>query len=520
MKHILRNTEEDQTREVRKVISENDVIEFEGTAITHGMLPEDIAHEYGDYGFIGDVGAGKILPLKNRNNLTIKGGSFVNPEVTFPYDKDFGGRRHHVTAENAFIEVENCSNVSLIGQKYKGSNDIVRESTGYPHFRSRYEYDHVIDISESENVLIKDWDASHAFGDFVYFRKGAKRPNKNITIKDCKAYFIARQGVGFGDGENILIENFELTKGGRGFVDVEPPKTGYIVKNLIVRNSPLADVWLLPAPMGGLGHAENILFENNTWTTGSPNTYMEADRVNSFRKNIIFRGNKRLSGYGTSTGGVIAAIGVEGLLIENEFAHLKERRALTIAHLDYCTNVVIRNCDFPNAKYIILKDTPIEEVKIYGNVQKDLEFMVYEYPENMPHRTCPDLEDIRIEAKKEGVVRSSLVWGRWIAAREEWKAYMSERDSKASIKYVPVVEYDVEKYGEPDVPKDPDFAPYMGVEEKPLPELDPKPIPEPIPEPELEPIKENPVPEPKNKKWLLYVIAGIILIATLLLIVL
>lgn len=491
MKHELKNTNEDQTREIREIISENDVIDFEGKAITHGMLPEDLEKDYEPYGFIGDVGAGKIIPIHNRYGLIIKGGEFYNPEVTFPYDKEFS-RRHHITAENAFIEIQNCNNISLIGQKYTGPNDVVRESTGYPHFRSKYEYDHVIDISESENVLIKDWDASNAFGDFVYFRKGIKR-SKNITIKDCKANFIARQGVGFGDGENILIENFELTLGGRGFVDVEPPKQGYEVINLIVRNSPMADVWLLPAPMGGLGTAENILFENNIWTTGGPNTHMDADRVNSFRRNIIFRGNKRLSGYGTDSGGVISAVGVEGLLIENEFAYLKERRALTIAHLDNCTNVTIRNSDFPNAKYIVLKDTPIEEVKVYGNVQKDLEFKIYEF--DMPFKPAPSLEAIRIELEKEGITRNSLVWQAWLTEREEWFDYNVERNSRATFKYVPVEEYT----GEEPVYQDPDFIPYMGVdtvETEPEKPTEPEPTPEeptdPTPEPEE---SETPVEE-------------------------
>lgn len=517
MKHTLRNTEEDQTREVRELIQSNTDIEFEGKALTHGMLQEDLDREYftstgQSLGLIGEVGAGKILSITAREDVVIKGGEFINNEVTFPYDKDFSPRRHHITAENAFMEVKDSKNISLLGQKYTGPNDIVRESTGYPHFRGRYEYDHVLDITESENILIQGWEASNAFGDFVYFRKGAKRPNKNITIKDCKANFIARQGVGFGDGQNILIENFQLTLGGRGYVDIEPPKQGYEVINLIVRNSPMADVWLLPAPMGGLGHAENILFENNVWTTSGPNTYMEADRVNSFRKNIIFRGNKRLSGYGTTTGGVISAVGVEGLLIENEYAYLKEKRALTIAYLDNCTNLTIRNSDFPNAKYILLKDTPIEEVKIYGNVQKDLEFKIYVF--DMPFKPAPRLEDFR----KEGM-RNSEVWQEWLLARNEWDKYNAERNGRSTFKYVPVIEYEVELLGEPNVPKDPDFKPYMGVEV--VEEIEVQEpvvvVPEPIEEvPEViehtEPIQKESFIK-KNYKWLIP--AVILLIATI-----
>jgi len=42
---------------------------------------------------------------------------------------------------------------------------------------------------------------------------------------------------------------------------------------------------------------------------------------------------------------------------------------------------------------------------------------------------------------------------------------MSARISHTEI--VDIVEYDVEKFGEPNVPKDPDFTPYLGEVEEP-----------------------------------------------------
>lgn len=443
----------DDTRKVRDIISRENKIDFgEQHFTTHGMLPEDLKREYftpsgQSLGFIGDVGAGKILTLQGREDVVITGGIFSNPDVAFPYEKDFG-RRHHDVSENTFLHVEKCRNISLIGQSFTGPNTKLREETGFPLFHSRYEFEHALDISESENMLIRNWKASNVFGDFVYFRKGAFK-NRNISILDSEVHFNARQVIGFGDGENILIQNVRGTLGGRGGVDIEPPKHGYEVKNLIVRGC-YFKVWLLPAPMGGLGVAENILFENNEWTTTAPNTYMLADRVNSFRRNIIFRGNKRLSGYG-SDDAVIVAEGVEGLLVENEYAYLKPTRSLEAVLLNYCTNVVIRHNDFPNAKYIVLRDTPAEEVKVYGNTQ-DLQFKIYEF--DMPFKPAPDLKDFAHYGRGD--------WEQWLLAREEWMQYNAKRNSRATLKYVPVEEYDVEKYGEPDVPKDPEFTPYMG----------------------------------------------------------
>lgn len=263
------------------------------------------------------------------------------------------------------------------------------------------------------------------------------------------------------------------------------------MENVIIKNS-YFKTYLLPFPFGGRGVVENILVENNKNFCRNTQYYAVADKVNTIRKNLIYRNNERLSSHGSNSA-QSAFIGVENLLIEGEKSMVEPDREQKWLFLQNCDNVVIRGCDIKNAKYIHLRDMKPEQVKLY-DCEQDFIFVVERYDGEMLE--VPSLEKYRANFGEDKSYRVSYggisleedpakgedadfewrfdygVYERWLQSR----TYVVEE--------IPVEEYDVKKHGEPEVPKDPDFVPYMGkVEEK----------PEPTPEPE-EPVESKPDP--------------------------
>lgn len=449
MKYKLRNTEEDQTREVREVISENSQIEFEGTAFTHGMLPEDLEKEYGAYGFIGDVGAGKILPIHGRKDLTIKGGKFINPDHAFPYDKDFGTRRHHITGELTFLDIYDSENIDLYDIEYTGGHKYYYPD-GHIKFVSKYEYSHGLDISSSKNIYAEGLTFGNLPGDFVYIRQGDKGRAENLSFVNCTVLSNARQGAAPADGKNIYFKNFRVKDSARGGNDNEPPKTQYHIIDQVIDGA-----WyttrLLGVPMGGDGTVDGFYIKDAIFETSSPTMLLLADRVNSFRKNITFEGSRRLSGWGSSHGAYHLE-GAQGVDLNNEHLYLKERRAGVAVEITYCENVVIRNCNFINGEYIEVRDTPLSEIKVYNNHQK-LKYKIFSY--DVPRIDAPDYLWYRQEYGRHGN-------GKWQEAMAEYKTYMAERESRATYRIEEIEEYDYKKYGEDFGIRKPDFKPYLG----------------------------------------------------------
>jgi len=469
---------EDNTRELRKVIEGGnyDKLIFEGVGNTHGILPEDllVEHKNGNY---GDAGTEKILRFKNLSKKVFEGGAFFNPEYAFEVAPD---RNVRTVDENSFIYINDSERLTFKNIKYTGPHTEVVPDRGYPKFYGNKEFAHAVEIEGGRFILLEGLTLGNVTGDGVYFRQGREIKNSHITIKNCDINFNARQGVAWGDGNNILLDNVRVTDSGRGGFDIEPPRQEYNAENIIIRNS-YSWSHLLAFPMGGFGVIRNLLIENNEYRTGSPTTYCQGDGFNGIRENIIFRGNKRLLTYGSTTACYIFR-GTDGILIEKEECAISFRRSLKIIELIACKNVVIRDNDFPDAKYIVLDDTPIEEVKVYGNKQ-DLKFIKITY--DTPRTDPPYLYDRKFYDER----RDQQDFYLWAKYYNKWGDEMSARISHTEI--VDIVEYDVEKFGEPNVPKDPDFTPYLGEVEEPI---EPNPEEPPVvvdPKPEV-PVEENP----------------------------
>jgi hypothetical protein len=518
-KIILKGITQDQTRELRPIFNSGDDIEFSGEAETHGMLKEDLEALYGRY-HIGDIGAAKIFRITNVDGKYINGGKFFNSTPTFSEDNPRPDRDRHNVAENVFLQFYESQNISIKDLEFTSYHTEMRN--GYPAFYGSREFEHAFETVASKNIYLKNIVVNNIPGDFLYLRREILPRNSGITIIDCTVTSNGRQGVAWGDGENVYIDNLTVKASGRGGVDIETVREQYAGKNIIVKNS-YFNTWLLTFPMGGLGTIENALFENNTSETNSNFTAVLGDRQSVIRKNIIFRGNKSVRYFG-SPAAMYTLRGAENILIENEETKISSTRSGIIADINNCRNVVIRNNRWEGAKIIKVIDTPLEEIKIYGN-NSPLKLQVYSF--EMPFIEAPNIWEIRKDITDPGDA-----YDEWGKQHREYDAYMEERWKTATSEIIDAPIYDVEKYGEPDVPKDPDFAPYMGVdtvEEEPEviePTPEPKPIPEPTPKPEeppfIEPIKKLTLMEKilnHLKEYNRYYIIGF-LIAILLIIIL
>jgi len=478
----LRNTEEDQTRELRPVFNSNEDIEFEGQANTHGILKEDLERRFGRY-LNGGIGAAKIFKLQGIKDKLIQGGKFINPTPTFTAENPRPDRKRDTISKNVFMQFYECENISVKDLEFISHHSEVREATGYPSFHGSEEFEHAFEAVASKNIYLKNVKVKNIPGDLFYFRREILPRNSYITLIDCEVDVNGRQGVAWGDGENVYIDNLTVTASGRGGVDVEPPREQYAGKNIIIKNS-YFNTWLLPFPMGGLGIIDGVLIENNTVETNSHITAVLGDRQSVIRKNIIFRGNKAIRYFG-STRGYYLLNGAENILIEDEETRISSRRSGIIAEINNCKNVVIRNNKWEGAKTIKVVDTPLDEINIYGN-NTALKLEVHTY--KMPFVEAPNI----FEYKK--TLNPSDAWEKWYFDRKEWNSYMDERRKTGTIETIDAPEYDVKKHGEPNVPKDPEFLPYMGVDAV---------IPEPPVVIEPEPVEEKPETtkeEPKEIK--------------------
>ena len=434
---------EDKTRELREYFEpKSGEFILTGRAKTHGMLPEDLEKEYPPYGKIGDIGMGKIILLENKEKFSIKGGELYNPNYAFE-NEDRPIRRAKTVEELSILEIKNSSYVDIEDMILRGAHNLVREATGYPLFVGFREFSHAVEINGSQYVLLKGLTLSNIPGDGVYFRRGIIR-NSFITILDTIIDWNGRQGTAWGDASNVLIDNVTVVKSGRGGHDIEPPTQNYVAENVIIRNSH-SDTWLLPFPNGGRGVTRNWLVENNTYKTNSPTTHVNGDWVNNIRENIIFRGNTRIGGFGSRRPSYYFSC-ANGILIEQETCEISSSRGEIIIQLDDCRNVTIRRNNFRYAKYIVLLDTPIEEVQVYDNAQ-DLKFIVWSF--ETPRGIAPYYHD-----EKYKTARGGYDWEMWREDMKTYDEYLANRVGTFEIVDIPNANRNKE------VVPDPNFLPY------------------------------------------------------------
>lgn len=139
-------------------------------------------------------------------------------------------------------------------------NIIVRGANTNVIYDSNLEAQNGFNVGGSNNVLLEDVEVYDVFGDFVY--AGSK--SKGVTVRRGNFSGAGRQGFATADAEDLLFENFVMTRVARSAVDVEP-ELDWVVRRVTVRggtfNAPITNYIFANGGQGSV--VEDIRFENN-----------------------------------------------------------------------------------------------------------------------------------------------------------------------------------------------------------------------------------------------------------------
>jgi len=285
----------------------------EGRFYTLGKLPEDPKTEYT---FIGEYkdDTGKVVPfnidytvqkdksivtIEGKDNVTIEGQGdkettlyTIDPAI---WDGDVDGdgiseqgwiRNGSHMSQRKFFKVRNSNHFTLTNLGVESNNLIPVHKANRPEYDSAFEFEHLVDIANSNYVHLENLYGKGLWGDGVYIRDSFDVYVKNVTID-----WNGRQGGAMISGSRGYFEKYNVLNSRRSGFDIEGNTINNNTKDFVITYSHF-DTHLYGLPMGGAGAVENVLCINNVYTGSGTSMYSRGDGKTRLRKNIIFSNNK------------------------------------------------------------------------------------------------------------------------------------------------------------------------------------------------------------------------------------
>jgi hypothetical protein len=215
------------------------------------------------------------------------------------------------------------------------------------------EAQHGIDILSSFDVNVIGGEVSDVWGDFVYVGKGSSR----ITVDGLKGRRNGRQGFGMASGSDVWLKNLDFDQVRRAMIDLEPNTLAESVQRVLIENCKFGESRLLVlAASGAGGHIGDV-------------TLRDLDIVMPFRSTIGHtlregRGPFHLQNikvqkwHGSPLQSAFGITNANNILVENCHIPLQPARDMKfIRTYGNCSNIVVINCEFPNATAVVHQDS-------------------------------------------------------------------------------------------------------------------------------------------------------------------
>jgi len=424
MKNIELKGEQDFTKELREAVSlKVDELHFttgqENPIWATGKLEgEDFRGHHGILRIEGENRPQKISGKSKEDRTVIYTKAPAVPELDIDGDHIGDSAFSSATmSQRKYLRVEaDVDGFEAENIIFRGDNNKSVFKPGFPEYESNFEFEHGIQNTGS-NSTFKNIHSEFIRGDGFYANGG-----KNVNVIDCSVNWCGRQGGAVVAGENYFIKNYNCFGVRRSDFDIEANNTFAVVNNVFLIGG-TSNAYLSGVPMGGKGQVTNILIRDRDFQWGNLISILGSHSRGYLREKIIIDGIKMRAAF-KSASAPLRIEDASDVLIENIFDCLLHptRSNVLFSLRGACKNIVIRNCDFENAKYIKLEDDTKPENVIVYDVKQDLEFLY------LDGTTEPVIQKIATEKEKKELPFevSTELYGRYYRDYEQ-----DEKDTEA-----------------------------------------------------------------------------------------
>ncbi len=200
-------------------------------------------------GIVVVAGARDVTILGHRSTLVAETDGASGPPPFYNY-------RHRWPRMRAHFEIRDSESVTVRDLAVEGPNP-----DGM--FRPEFEAQAGFVVSRSRAVTLDRVTARATYGDGVYVTGGSV----DVTVRRCALDHNGRQGVAVVDGDNVTVEQCDITGTGRSVIDLEPAHG--LVRTVHIRDNRIGEYtnFLLAAVGAGEGVAD-VWLERNVVTGG------------------------------------------------------------------------------------------------------------------------------------------------------------------------------------------------------------------------------------------------------------
>jgi hypothetical protein len=200
---------------------------------------------------------------------------------------------------NAYLRIANVNRVTLANFIVEGTNDgsdyggsvvdangttrsvdCLSYLTGWGCYTQALEFEHAFEVLGSVDTEVANVSAKDIWGDGVYVAghdQFTTQQGQRVTLTNVSVDRNGRQGLAVNRIQHVLIDGFDLKRGRRSGVDIEPDYGTEVISDIEIRNSTI-ETNLLAFASYGRGESSNVFIHDNTVTrTGVPWIYVRAN---------------------------------------------------------------------------------------------------------------------------------------------------------------------------------------------------------------------------------------------------
>lgn len=191
---------------------------------------------------------------------------------------------NRVTLSN--VAVEGTNNGSDYGGSVADANGTARSVdclsylANWGCYTQALEFEHAYEVLGSVDTELSDVSAKDIWGDGVYVAghdQFTAQQGQRVTLTNVSVDRNGRQGIAVNRIQHVLIDGFDLQRGRRSGVDIEPDYGTELISDIEIRNSTI-ETNLLAFASYGRGESSNVYIHDNTVTrTGVPWVYVRAN---------------------------------------------------------------------------------------------------------------------------------------------------------------------------------------------------------------------------------------------------
>lgn len=223
------------------------------------------------------------------------------------------------------------------------------------------EAQHGLDILNSSDVSIFDAVVSDVYGDFCYVGKGSRK----VYVEGLHGRRNGRQGIAVSSGADVAFYNLDLDLVRRTMIDLEPNKGSERVERVLIKGATIGEARAnFLSCSSAAGHIGDI-------------TIRDINSVMPFRSNVgselvpnrgpfFFQNLNFVKWHGSPLQCCIKVINTQGLAFDSCRVPTQPGRSMKFIKTEgACSNIVVSNCEFPNAVGTVHQDSG--PVMTYGN---------------------------------------------------------------------------------------------------------------------------------------------------------